>query len=332
VGDIDTATAIQGFWCWNTEEVKAIIKWMKEHNESHPEKKLKFVGFDIQRNDAALYQLSNLYARVEPDNKPNIDSLFIRIYKAEKGGDLFSGDSSVVQLKGPFEKIFFDYISKKGKYLLTIPNEEYEENFLNHLVILNYLDEYCTFKNESLHDRDFYMAYNVMYWLNSFQKETKMVLWAHNYHIAKASGGYSTPTMGYYLGKELQDQYYCIGFDFMKGKFQAINMDIIDSKGPVEHEITDSPKGYLSWYFNQAGFHNAFIDLTLTNQNDVISKWINEKELVIHSMGSGFSAKWLPSFTEMPTKLFKSYDGMIFIKETNRAVPNKRIEINRYKL
>src|SRR5262245_6531071 len=39
----------QGFWTWNTEEVRAMIDWMRTYNAGVPaDRRVKFVGFDIQ--------------------------------------------------------------------------------------------------------------------------------------------------------------------------------------------------------------------------------------------------------------------------------------------
>jgi hypothetical protein len=109
-------------------------------------------------------------------------------------------------------------------------------------------------------------------------------------------------------------------------------MGPVDSPGPVAFEVPEAPRGNVSWYFAQAGFDKCFVDLRSTEKSETIINWINNKEMGMYFMGSGFSNTWLPGSFIMPTKLSESYDGLIFIRETNRAVPiEKKIEINNFK-
>lgn len=56
----DGAAALdsQKFWIWNTEEVGAMIDWIREYNRSvPPDRRVKFVGFDIQHNETGKAKL-----------------------------------------------------------------------------------------------------------------------------------------------------------------------------------------------------------------------------------------------------------------------------------
>lgn len=64
-GDIDTATAIQGFYVWRVEEVKNMIDWMRQYNTTVPEeRKVKFFGYDIQINNLGWKGLKDFYTKV----------------------------------------------------------------------------------------------------------------------------------------------------------------------------------------------------------------------------------------------------------------------------
>jgi erythromycin esterase len=47
IGDPAAALAGTHFWTWDTEEVLALIEWMRSWNQSH-ERQIKFYGFDMQ--------------------------------------------------------------------------------------------------------------------------------------------------------------------------------------------------------------------------------------------------------------------------------------------
>jgi erythromycin esterase len=60
------ALASQRFWTWDTEEVLALIEWMRVWNSAHA-RKVKFYGFDMQFPTEAALRLLDYLKRVAPD-------------------------------------------------------------------------------------------------------------------------------------------------------------------------------------------------------------------------------------------------------------------------
>ncbi len=49
-GDAEEALAGQGYWTWDTEEVLAMVRWMREHNRAMPEeRRVGFFGLDARK-------------------------------------------------------------------------------------------------------------------------------------------------------------------------------------------------------------------------------------------------------------------------------------------
>ncbi len=332
-GDLDTAVAIQGFTTWDTEEVKDMISWMRDYNIDNPDNLVRFVGFDLQVNDAVAFDISKYYLKVDPGSKPDVDSLLKNVLEAEKKGGIFSGDSAILTLITPFEELISDYSTKEEEYILKSARQEYDEILWSEKVLLQYLISFSNsltepgFKNS----RDFYMAQNILEWLKYFPDGTKMVVWAHNGHVAKDYvDAVSFPSMGSYLKEALGNDYYAIGFDFYEGKFQSNNIDLENSPGWEEMEVGPAPEGNLSAFFVKAGLGNSILDISGSDQSAIIKEWLNERVISTYSMGSQFSANWPPSSYIVPTKLRNAFDCVIFIRESSRAVPLKRINIERY--
>ncbi len=333
-GNLDTATVIQGFTTWSTEEVRDMIKWMREYNSTNPMHKIQFVGFDLQVNDAAELEILNYYKKVDSTKLISIIPLMHNVLDAEYKGGVFSGDTSIRNLISPIEKLITSFIEKQGEYVLKTSKEEYDEVLWDQKILHQYLVSY-SYNNFSAvvkkEDRDFYMAQNILCWLTYFPPGTKMMVWAHNGHIEKDYlDATTTPSMGSYLANQLKEDYYAIGFDFYKGKFQSNDPNLKDSPGWEEQEIGEAPEGNLSSYFVRAGLGNSFLDFSMTTKNKNIDTWLNEKQVGTYSMGSQFSKDWPSTNYIAPMKLGKAFDGMIFIKESTRAVPVPWMEIKNY--
>ena len=334
-GNLDTATVIQGFTTWSTEEVRDMIQWMRSYNETHPDKKVQFVGFDLQVNDEAEFAISNYYKKVDAAKKQEVDSLLKQVAAAEKHGGIFSGDTTIRTLINPVQNLICNFIEKEGNYILKSNKQEYDEILWSEKILHQFLVSYSynnfieTVKKE---DRDFYMAQNILTWLSYFPKGTKIMIWAHNGHIAKDFlDAVAVPSMGSYLKEALKDEYYAIGFDFYKGSFLSNDIDLPNSVGWEKEAVGEAPEGNLSSYFVKAGLGNSFLDFSLTNQNDNIKQWLNDKIIGTYSMGSQFSKTWSSQQYIAPMKIHHAFDGVFFVKESNSAVPVKWLAINNYK-
>lgn len=90
-GDVDPEVALhgQGFWTWDTEEVLALVRWMRAYNADPAHRtRLHFYGFDMQSAaPAAAFALSFL-DRHDPERardlrgrlEPLVDPLFMQQY------------------------------------------------------------------------------------------------------------------------------------------------------------------------------------------------------------------------------------------------------------
>ena len=78
-GEGDPAEALhgQGFWTWDTEEVLALIEWMRAYNEDPArEPKLKFYGFDMQVFEPAVRVALPHLAQVDAEKAEDLENRF----------------------------------------------------------------------------------------------------------------------------------------------------------------------------------------------------------------------------------------------------------------
>jgi len=65
----------QGFWTYNTEEVRAMMDWMRRYNQDvQPDERTKFVGFDIQGNGPGQERLLEYLKRVTPERLTDFEA------------------------------------------------------------------------------------------------------------------------------------------------------------------------------------------------------------------------------------------------------------------
>jgi erythromycin esterase len=312
-GSIDTATAVQGFWTWRTEEVKNMIEWLRQYNLSVTnEKKVIFFGFDMQMEDYAWKGLKFFYGKVNTKKSPELDTLKMLADSAQssrfKAGHEIEGIAILNKAQLKARKMIADIVLNEGKYEFLTDKNTYSENLMNIKLIAEGIESQQGNQNEYSNLRDYYMAEHILYFLNREKPGAKIVVWAHNDHIAKSPLG--PYLMGFNLSKVLKDEYYAIGFEFYSGSFQVRN---IDNKNNLEvMSVGTPPVESLPWYFNQTGKNRLFIDFRNTGSNQ-ISRFSQPFEM--HDIGATYSSKWALTSPSILT----NYDGMFYFKETTAA-------------
>lgn len=332
IGNLDTATAIQGFWVWRTEEVRDLIKWIKEYNDMNPDKKVSFVGFDLQINDAAALKISHIYHYYNNEKASEIDTLLKSIVQFQSRRTSLS---ECKRLLSEVDNLILNLVNSKGKYLLSMTDFEFDDFLWNHRILHQYLLTYSYSVSPQQSDsvqyyRDKFMAENIFSWMDIFPENSKIVVWAHNGHIKFDNIQPGIPSMGKYLKEHLKEKYYSIGFDFQRGKFQSMDRDSNPMK-LAEFEIRESAKNKLSSYFMKTNQNCSFIDFHNIN-NKVAENWINNRIIGIYGIGSMFSNQWPASSYTSEINLAKAFDGMFVFKETSRAIPIKNLQINQFKI
>lgn len=88
-GNGDPAQLLRGLylWPWDTEEVLAMIKWMRVFNQSG-KGRIEFTGFDMQLPEVAAGNVSGFVAKYDPDYGPAIQSaagMAVKTRRLQKG-------------------------------------------------------------------------------------------------------------------------------------------------------------------------------------------------------------------------------------------------------
>jgi len=319
-GSAKDALATMKMWQWDTEEVIAMIEWMRKYNEdSNHKEKVKFYGFDMQKPHEDLSNLFKFLGKVDENTSKEFKDKFNKFEKNSiwslKVEDFNNIETHIEELKSIFKRNKEDFVKKTSV-------DEYELA-IQHLAVLgqgiNYYKIFTrdgfALMDDTSNFRDQVMADNVR-WIFEYERKfgnDKIMLWAHNLHVSKAY--LSKTSMGELLSKTYNDKYYAVGFQFYSGSFNARS---IDSNGkiignyPTKFTIKgENPREFLST-FEKTGIPLGFIDFMSASQN----KKINElfiKEQTMHSIGNDYSGVEEESYlVETP---IRSYDGLIFIKD-----------------
>ena len=212
----------------------------------------------------------------------------------------------------PFNKI--DKAEIKGmKAVLTklqkIEGSDLDKHYTESLSQIVYGYYHETTKRVRDHD----MANNVI-WLKERAKDQKLILMAHNGHVAK-SEIFNVPATGTYLDRKYGAKYFVMATDFNHGKayvnvYMARNKPMLGFQ-PYYYPEVNSKKGY-EFYFKQCRFRNFIIEIDAALKDPVLDRFLTQP-LDMRMIG----ALSIPANTRL--SISKNFDLIIYFDKTSSA-------------
>lgn len=316
-GDPAKALTALYFWTWNTEEVLAMIRWMREYNaDPRHKKKVKFYGFDMQFPARAAKVVVAYLRKVDREQALAAEKTLNALSNPytglpkEKWQATAAAIESILTL---FDQRRREYQSRTGATQWAIARQ--------HARILAQNLERRMAPDGGSAVRDRSMGENIRWILEHEGPEAKMVVWAHNWHVAtEITDGIEV--MGVHLRKMFGSKMVVFGFAFHQGSFQAreIFPNWLAEAGLRPFTVGAAAEGSLDAVLGGAGLKIAAIDLRALPQGTV-AEWLQTPRLT-RSLGSGYDP-------DSPMRFFRReavprrYDALFFFETTTAARPNE---------
>ena len=300
-GDVYKAIIALGPWCWYTEEVLELIEWLKAYNKTKPTgEKVKFYGCDMQNPRPTAQSLIEDLNKEQDTNQDLITSLeWIRDmpFKSEYNKE----DAHIIEATVNGLHLAFDQLATERQII--------DKLILQKKRIIAQWAEISLSKGNYANMRDEFMAENCLFILE-YESNKKAVLWAHNLHVAKNKESIrKVIPMGNHLKNQLNEAYFSIGFGFNSGSFTAMS----ENERTVIY-VKDAKEGSSDFLFSQNKYATFFLDFKDIDQEHDIIPWINKK-----TTSRNVGERYWPRGEYIKHKLSESYDGLLFIRETEAS-------------
>ena len=236
--DLDQALSEMGSWyIWDTEELLAIMSSLRAHNEeTTTSPRVRVYGFDI--SDGARRGVENALAFLAKADTGSAERLRLAIdlapfsedfwpqtlqkYGALAPGAVNSLGAGLTSLVGALGGLRDGPLAKSGE-------AEYEWALRQAIVARQAHDMMLSLIRGSFEDagaaREVAMVDNLSWLLDVAAPGEKIIVWAHNFHVARATQRLEIPgrppttmdPLGHLLAREFGNSMISIGFSFERG-------------------------------------------------------------------------------------------------------------------
>ena len=307
-GDINSCMRNLGFGIWMTQEVKDMIVWIKNYNDTQvANNKVQFFGCDMQWGTTAMGLLKDHLTKTN-QYTPQMEEGFIAIKKAINPSLKFtSKDKKAIENAiESFKKVQYA-ISDTAKIAMYKHDIRIIEQYMELLGAKSKL-----FPARVLDVRDKSMAENCE-WIYNFTGQKKMMIWAHNGHVNKLISNYRLQPMGMVLSKNFKDKYYSMGFDFSAGKIRSFDITLRKDVAMDAPALMPNSSGAI---FAECAERNFILDFKSASKDPIINTFLN-KDISSVFTGGGYTVGLTKNYET--NRLADTYDAIIFIRDTNAA-------------
>ncbi|MFJ6934711.1 erythromycin esterase family protein [Streptomyces sp. NPDC101132] len=317
-GDGAEVLAGLGSWTWRTQEVLALLEWMRAYNRGRPnDEQVGFVGIDPQQCGASLAALDAFLRGAAPNRVAGMHEALGVLAKA------YPGSRPDPQRR----------LAHEAEELLEFLRELAPEaaDVLRHARILAQAADLVTRERHHTDPgqtvfaaRDRHMAGNLGRVLDD--PSVKVALWAHNGHITKSRYDGAVPALGQHLSERYGDAYYALGLLFGAGSFRARRVWPGPwTRGPsaavVTHRLGPARSTTLEARLAAAHPGNHLLDLrgAAADAPQAVHTWLDTRHWT-RSFGAG-APLWTYRYNTIPVTPADEYDGLAYIAVATDSCP-----------
>jgi erythromycin esterase len=333
-GNAKEALTNNGYQVWNTAEVLQLIEWMRQYNLEKPDSaKVQFWGYDMQQAHSSYRYIRTYFQKsdIQFDERLfilDINKLIKEVKKKESDNTIKAWQIKANELE-EFMK------TNRGNLIKTTSISEYE------LCLQMTANIKSCFTKMALKEfgisfsyRDSCMANNVR-WIINHNNNKKIMLWAHNGHIAndewdQTNGNKPSKWMGKFLKEKYGDSYYTIAFLFNEGSFTAHigaknNLSLLFSF--IKSVFADEPwkidstyigpyrKNHLSNAMTKTGKPLFFLHFKNIDSSCILAKELNKLNNY-YIVGAVYVSK--PT-SIIEQNFWKTFDSLIYVDKVHAA-------------
>ena len=324
-GEVPMSPAVSGLlnrgWI-GRRAVAELVEWSRRWNLAHPGDRVRLVGVDAQDFTPEIDSLGDFLAKAYgSDIAARWTPARTEFLAADRQSSVF-GNSDISAVTRAFAVEAYGMLEHDAPLLRKRFDAAAVEQAMETARDLAQFADYNGNGSGAVnHNRDWYMAVNVLRALDRAGPDERAVYWAHNAHVATTASRYQ-PT-GTVLRSALGCGYAAIGTSFGEGSFIAQipgdpENDIAQSSLPEAEEET------IDGVLAELGGAGAFAAWPCGTGTTAVPEWLAQPR-PMRWVGGLFAPGGTPSTATRAFTLTADFDGVFHLpRVTAEAVPADR--------
>jgi erythromycin esterase len=310
------------FAVWNTEEMLGLVEWMRVHNTSHPERPVRFAGYDMQDHRTPADTLRAFLERSEPTLVTRFDQLAAE-YRAQRSSATPEvPDTTRARWSAQAETLWREVSRRRSAWLARASSLEDSLSAEWAVQAANLARQAARF-NVALNspERDSLMAANLDWALRTLAPGERAVVWAHDVHVSRGgdpalsfNGG---AQMGAYLRRLYGDGYRAFSLLTFEGAYRA--MRSFTDYRMIAAQAFPGPAGSLEGALHRLarppGAVGFVVDLRAARLDDAAA-WLRRPRRIRHVGYAAYDYGF-----ELGAVLPLEFDGVFFVDRTTPSRP-----------
>lgn len=333
-GDARSALRSTGYWVWSTEEMVPLLDWLRDHNaDLEPERRVRIVGLDPVLDADDIKRAAALVTRHLPERAAAVRNALTAIWAAQQrtpsvlalvGATVragLPGGAARQRTVGAPLRAARQVVVDTTDALIELGVTADAEGF-NDLTTAGYaaaVEAEAALGARGAAVRDAAMADRVTELLTDRTK--RVVVWAHNGHVADADLGRRAPSTGRNLRTRLGEHYYALGLLFAAGCFTALTAGG-RTHGRLDQFCLPAPRcGGLEDQLCAVG-GDLLVDLRPAREaaEPAVRRWARRRT-TMRSYGSVVAWWSLLRRTTAPVRPAKDFDGVVLVTRSTASTP-----------
>jgi erythromycin esterase len=311
LGEPATVLTGQGYTAWDTEEVLALLAWLRDHNaDVEEERRVAFWGLDSGYNAIGRQIVSRYLDRTAQDLQQTVEPAFSKLDQLEPKWpfQLNNPDAEATLLEA--HQVLKDLDRKLGADRRRSADAD------ESIEIRRLIRMMRQWTGPDRHDRSRLMGENLLDLIDHGPADSKVVVWAHNGHIGRKTNA-PAPNLGDVLTERYGSAYVPLALEFGSGTchMRSVGPDL--ASADLVQMVAEPPVGSLPWCLTATGHKALALNLRDRRADPTLEEWLRRPQTE-HEIGWTY-ADW--STFDRQTVLAQKYDGIIFVDTATPSHP-----------
>ncbi|MGH7710753.1 MAG: erythromycin esterase family protein, partial [Gemmatimonadaceae bacterium] len=308
------------FRVWDTEEVEALVQWMRAHNAAHPDRSLRFVGYDMQDHTRPIDSLRAFLVGSDSSLATMVQQL-LGEYRTQRSWSTPQVPDTVRRNWRRGAEHVYEAVSARRAAWLAAARDRADSVRVEWAVQAANLLRQAALGNETLNvpDRDSLMAANIDWVLRTLEPDARAVVWAHDIHVSRGGDRKLSYNAGATMGAQLRrlygDAYRAFSLLTYEGEYSATKS--LSDHTMIAAAALPAPRASLEHALHRVRRPRASIGLTLDLRGaraDESARWLQRPHRLRHV---GYAAYDFAFDLEAVFPL--EFDAVIFVDRTTAS-------------